>query len=166
MRDKIKKKLRSFFKNTDGSETTEMLATSMMIVIFIMVGFMFFTYIFEVNLCATALRRVVRDVEEEGYVDQTRMLTLFTNGTGGSNNVLSNRAISANYQAISGTNKIKWEAYGTGMRPTTFTVEATATYHIPLLTSFTLDFPIKVTASGVSEVYWTSSSGYGSTSRK
>ncbi len=152
----VKDKLVRFAKDTDGSEAVEMISTTTMIVIFLLVAFMFFTYVFEMQLCATATQRVVRQSEVAGAIYLDDMNAKFSAYLG-SDDVLYNKnleIVRATY--IPGTNHIQLK--------NTFAVRGSCVYRLHLVnpgsySGFYIDLPISTEQRGMSEVYWTQESG-------
>lgn len=162
LKAKIKHFLASFVRNISGSEAIEMVTTTAMITSFVIIAFMFFTYVFEVNMCAYATRQVVHDIEVSGQVNQTQIENTFNSILGGSGSLYNKeiRVTKADY--IAGTKNIQVKnRYGNlGV----FTVVGSCTYRLQLINpgrfdGFYIEFPIQTEQRGMSEVYWTEKSG-------
>jgi len=163
LKAKIKHFLASFVRNISGSEAIEMVTTTAMITSFVIIAFMFFTYVFEVNMCAYATRQVVHDIEVSGQVNQTQIENTFNSILGGSGSLYKKeiRVTKADY--IAGTKNIQVKnRYG---NPGVFTVVGSCTYRLQLINPGRFDgfccieFPIQTEQRGMSEVYWTEKSG-------
>ena len=151
---KLRKKLRTFHKNTDGSEAIEMLSTTAMLVCFILIGLMFLTYVMELTMVNTATKKVVREIEVTGVANQSTMSSRFDEMLGSSTQ-LKDRSVSiSNVTFEGGTNRIQLKR--------TFMVTGKCTYTVSLInpghiTGWSIDMPIVTRVSGMSEVYWPTS---------
>lgn len=151
---RIKKRLIAFRDAKGGSEATEMVATTAMLVVFIMVGIMFLSYVMEVSLVNTATKKVVRGIEITGIANQSIMDTNFDHFLGNNPQLLNKKVRISNVTYVSG-NKIQLKQ--------TFRVTGSCTYRITLInpgsfTGYSLDLPISSSISGMSEVYWPTNS--------
>lgn len=151
---RIKRRLMAFRDDKGGSEATEMVATTAMLVVFIMVGIMFLSYIVELNLVNTATKKVVRGIEITGIANQSTMESNFEHFVGNNPQLLDRKVRISNVTYISG-NKIQLKQ--------TFRVTGSCTYRITLInpgsfTGYVIDMPISSTIAGMSEVYWPTTS--------
>ena len=154
----IRRKAAVFVRDKDGSDTVEMVATTTMLVAFILVAFLFFAYIFEVELCASATRRVVRDVEVAGVIDPDKINESFKKYLTGSDEVLRKKEAKViRATLIDGTNHIQLED--------TFTSMGSCEYRLRLINpgsyeeGFCVYIPINTEQRGMSEVFWLKGSG-------
>ena len=159
----VKKKISKFVQDKDGSESVEMIATTSIIVVFILVAFMFFTYVFEVELCASATRRVVRDVEVAGVINADKINTNYKKYLHGDRVLYDKKATVTRATLIDGTNHIQLKD--------TFAIEGSCKYRLRLINpgsyeGFYIDIPINTEQRGMSEVFWTKASGGSQMSRR
>lgn len=150
----IKKRLIAFRDDKRGSEATEMVATTAMLVVFIMVGIMFLSYVMELSLINTATKKVVRGIEITGIANQSVMEDNFDHFVGNNPQLLDKEVRISNVTYVSG-NKIQLKQ--------TFRVTGSCIYRVTLInpggfTGYSIDMPISSTVSGMSEVYWPTSS--------
>lgn len=152
MLSKLKTKLRTFRADTNGSEAIEMVTTTAMLVLFIMIAIMFLSYIMQLNLVNTATKKVVRQIEVTGIANQSTMESSFDRFLGSSNQMV-NRQVSIS--------NVSYKDAGrrTIQLKSTFRVTGSCTYIIQLInpgsyTGFKIELPIISTVSGMSEVYW------------
>lgn len=144
--ERIKRKTSAFRDDTEGSEAIEMVTTVAMLVVFIMIGIMFLTYVVNLNLVNTATKQVVRSIEVTGVANQMQMRDRF-NEFLGSNPQLTDRRV-----------ELKNASPGNIQLKQTFQVVGSCTYRVPLINpgsfdGYTITLPIKTTVAGMSEVY-------------
>lgn len=147
----IKNGVARFIRDKDGSDSVEMIATTSVLITFILVAFMFFTYVFEVELCASATRRVVRDVEVAGVINASAINENFKKYLDGDNVLYNKKATVTRADLISGTNHIQLKH--------TFEIKGSCKYRIRLINpgsyeGFYIDIPINTEQRGMSEVFW------------
>ena len=154
MLERIKRKVKNFHADTNGSEAIEMVSTTAMLICFIMIALMFLTYVMELNLVNTATKKVVRQIEVTGIAQNSRMTSTF-NSMLGANAQLTNRNVSIS--------NVTYHSSGAGhiQLKDTFRVTGTCVYNVKLINpgnfeGYTIRMPIKTTVSGISEVYWRS----------
>lgn len=154
MRDDIlraKSRVIDFIKDERGSEATEMVYTTAQMMIFVMCALMILVYIVEANAVHFATRRVTRNIETSGVVQMEAMRNLYISTLGDTEFLpKSERKLTVNARYKSG-NKIQLK--------NTFEVIGDAVYRVHLIKpgvyeGFKLDLPIRVTITGMSEVYW------------
>lgn len=154
---KLKKTLRAVWTDTNGSEAVEMVTTTAMLVVFIMVAIMFLSYIVQLNMVNTATKRVVRQIEVTGIANQSTMESSFDRFLGNSAQITNRRVNISNVTYDdSGRQTIQLKS--------TFRVTGSCTYIIQLINpgsydGFKIELPIRSTVSGMSEVYWASPRG-------
>lgn len=147
MLQKIKKTAKKLAKATGGSDTTEMLMTTAMTIVFILVAMMFMTYIIEVTIVNTATKKVVRSIETTGIVDRTVLTQKFNSYLGNSPQIQDKKL---DFSEVGGSNvNLK------GL----FKVTGSCTYVVPLINpgnfeGYSIRVPIKTTVTGMSEVYF------------
>lgn len=146
----IRKKITDFSKDTEGSESIEVLYSIIALCALFMVSFMILSYALEVNNVNFANRHVVRTIEVTGQA--TNIESTFQNALGNSE-LITNRQISISdvtyKNPLTKTIQLK----------NTFRVTASVDYIIPLINPGSLNgvnikLPIKTSVTGMSEVYW------------
>lgn len=145
----MKEKIKAFWKDKDGSEATEMVATTAMLVCFILIAVMILSYLMAYNNVNFATKRVARNVEVTGIADTSNMLAQF-NSMLGDNETLIDRRLSLTNVTYTAGNRIQLKD--------TFRVTTRCNYIIQLINpgsfdGYRLTLPIRCSVTGMSEVY-------------
>jgi hypothetical protein len=144
----VVKKLRSLLREKKGDEAVSFLMTTAMLVLIFAVLVSGLIYIMQYYNASYMCRRVVRSIEISGIYDETEAGDLIFSM---SNSDMENINVQVDAVYYSG-NKIQLRQ--------TFSVTLTGSYRITILTLgenlITVDLPIRVKVTGMSEVYWRS----------
>lgn len=146
----MKKGIASFFKNREGSDSLEFVWTTAMLCTFILVALLCLTYVMELNTVNFATKKVVREIETTGVVNQARMDQIFGQYVGRSSQI-RNKTVTCD------------KPDGTEIPLTrTFWVVGSCIYDVPLIKpgnfdGFTISMPIASRVGGMSEVYFRTS---------
>lgn len=147
-------RIKAIWKDEQGSEATEMVATMAMLLALILSALMILSYVVEYNAVHTATKRLTRGVETTGIVSAPTMRADF-NRMLGSSSLLQNRSVE-----ITNATYVYGNAnYGRIQLKRTFKVTGSCVFEIPLvnpggITAFSLRLPISTSVTGMSEVYW------------
>lgn len=147
-------RIKAIWKNEQGSEATEMVATMAMLLALILSALMILSYVVEYNAVHTATKRLTRGVETTGIVSAPTMRADF-NRMLGSSSLLQNRSVE-----ITNATYVYGNAnYGHIQLKRTFKVTGSCVFEIPLvnpggITAFSIRLPISASVTGMSEVYW------------
>ncbi|MEA4893983.1 MAG: DUF4320 family protein [Oscillospiraceae bacterium] len=140
------KKLRSLLREKKGDEAVSFLMTTAMLVLIFAVLVSAMIYIMEYYNASYLCRRVVRSIEITGVYDETETMDLVSSLSGSD---MDDIDVQVDAVYFSG-NKIQLRQ--------TFNVTLTSSYKITILqlgeSSVTVDLPIRVRVSGMSEVFW------------
>ena len=142
----IVKKLRRLLREKKGDEAVSFLMTTAMLVLIFAVLVSAMIYIMEYYNASYLCRRVVRSIEITGLYDETETMDLVSSLSGSD---MDDIDVQVDAVYFSG-NKIQLRQ--------TFSVTLTSSYKITILqlgeSPFTVDLPIRVRVSGMSEVFW------------
>ena len=140
------KKLRSLLREKNGDEAVSFLMTTAMLVLIFAVLVSAMIYIMEYYNASYLCRRVVRSIEITGIYDETETMDLVSSLSGSG---MEDIDVQVDAVYFSG-NKIQLRQ--------TFSVTLTSSYKITILqlgeSPVTVDLPIRVRVSGMSEVFW------------
>jgi len=140
------KKLRSLLREKKGDEAVSFLMTTAMLVLIFAVLVSAMIYIMEYYNASYLCRRVVRSIEITGVYDETETMDLVSSLSGSD---MEDIDVQVDAVYFSG-NKIQLRQ--------TFSVTLTSSYKITILqlgeSPVTVDLPIRVRVSGMSEVFW------------
>lgn len=140
------KKLRSLLREKKGDEAVSFLMTTAMLVLIFAVLVSAMIYIMEYYNASYLCRRVVRSIEITGVYDETETMDLVSSLSGSG---MEDIDVQVDAVYFSG-NKIQLRQ--------TFRVTLTSSYKITILqlgeSPVTVDLPIRVRVSGMSEVFW------------
>ena len=140
------KKLRSLLREKKGDEAVSFLMTTAMLVLIFAVLVSAMIYIMEYYNASYLCRRVVRSIEITGIYDETKTMDLIS---GLSVSDMEDIDVQVDAVYFSGS-KIQLRQ--------TFSVTLTSSYKITILqlgeSPITVNLPIRVRVSGMSEVFW------------
>jgi hypothetical protein len=142
----VVKKLRSLLREKKGDEAVSFLMTTAMLVLIFATLVSAMIYITQYYNASYMCRRVVRSIEISGQYDETETANMV--------NQMKNSDLKDTHVQIAAV-------YFSGKKiqlRQTFNVTMTASYRITILelgrNPITVDLPIRVKVSGMSEVYW------------
>ena len=142
----VVKKLRRLLREKKGDEAVSFLMTTAMLVLIFAVLVSAMIYIMEYYNASYLCRRVVRSIEITGLYDETETMNLVSSLSGSD---MDDIDVQVDAVYFSG-NKIQLRQ--------TFRVTLTSSYRITILqlgeSPVTVDLPIRVRVSGMSEVFW------------
>lgn len=142
----VVKKLRSLLREKKGDEAVSFLMTTAMLVLIFAVLVSAMIYIMEYYNASYLCRRVVHSIEITGVYDETETMDLVSSLSGSG---MEDIDVQVDAVYFSG-NKIQLRQ--------TFRVTLTSSYKITILqlgeSPVTVNLPIRVRVSGMSEVFW------------
>ena len=142
----VVKKLRSLLREKKGDEAVSFLMTTAMLVLIFAVLVSAMIYIMAYYNASYLCRRVVRSIETTGVYDETETMDLVSNLSGSD---MEDIDVQVDAVYFSG-NKIQLRQ--------TFSITLTSSYKITILqlgeSPVTVNLPIRVKISGMSEVFW------------
>ena len=153
----LQQKAKHFISDKNGSDATEMVVTTAMLAVFIMLCLMILIYILEANMVHFATLKVTRNIETLGYYTDAGAQDMYVKALGETEYLpKAKRVIKIRTNPLfsfkSGSQtRIKLKG--------TFDVTGEAVYRVKVVhpgvfDGFNIDLPIKVNITGMSEKYW------------